>query len=200
MCLVTGLIVLLVSVGVVNAENVLKPPFSFANDSIKLVEGEHSASFCYVDRSSGKIYVGTGASAFPISDEWASAIGVIGDKIYIPQDGVYKITVNASFKGKIVAWYIQPPVPITISWSGSETIFGCKIYGNNEEKDIVFFDERIESRNLFSEILDAIIDSIKIAYGGNVEAIFQPDEASDFNGIFSGSLSKRGLLRHIYIF
>jgi len=45
-CLVAGLIVLLVGVGVVNAENVLKPPFSFANDSIKLVEGEHSASFC----------------------------------------------------------------------------------------------------------------------------------------------------------
>ena len=198
-CLVAGLIVLLVGVGVVNAENVLKPPFSFANDSIKLVEGEHSASFCYVDRSSGKIYVGTGASAFPISDEWSSAAGLIGDKIYIPQDGVYKITVNASFKGKIVAWYIQPPVPITISWSGSETIFGCKIYGNNEEKDIVFFDERIESRNLFSEILDAIIDSIKIAYGGNVEAIFQPDEASDFNGIVIDNTKGKEYSAEVYL-
>ncbi|MCW3129789.1 MAG: PKD domain-containing protein, partial [Methanophagales archaeon] len=159
------------------------PPFDFGDDSIRLTDGDHSISFCSVDESNGEINIGTGASAFPISDESASTVGLVGEKVYIPQDGNYKITVNASFKGKIVAWYLQPPVPITISWSGSETIFGCRIYGSGEEKNIVFFDKRIESRNLFSEAIDAIIDSVTIAYGGNVNAIFDPNEAAGFNGI-----------------
>ncbi len=80
----------------VGMASAVKPPFDFGK-SVKLVDGSHSISFCEVDKNSGKMYIGTGASAFPISDEGASAVGLIGDKVYIPQDGIYKITVKASF-------------------------------------------------------------------------------------------------------
>jgi len=157
-CLVAVLLVVVSGfVGVVCAETVFKPPFSFADDSIKLVEGSHSVSFCDVDKNSGKMGIGTGASVPLIGEEWASAVGLIGEKVYIPSDGTYKITINATLKGKIVAWHIQA---LPTSASGSEIILGCRVFGNNEEKDIVFIDRKIATIDLFSDAFQAIIDGL----------------------------------------
>jgi len=147
---------------------ILKPPFEYKN-SIKLVDGKHSTSICNVDNTSGKMALGSGASGVLLGQESASAVGLVGEKVYIPSDGVYKITMNATIKGKIVAWFLRV---LPTSASGSVIAMGTYLFGHNEEKEVIFFNEKIATVDIFSDSFETILTGLtEVLYGVNVKPI-----------------------------
>ena len=141
---------------------ILKPPFEYEN-SIKLVNGAHAVSICDVDNNSGKMALGTGASGVLLGQGWASAVGLVGEKVYIPVSGVYKISINATIKGKVVAWFLKV---LPTSASGSEITMGTYMFGHGEEKNITFFNERIATVDFFSDSFEAILEGLTKALSG----------------------------------
>ncbi|KAF5434139.1 hypothetical protein C5S35_15145, partial [Candidatus Methanophagaceae archaeon] len=165
---------------------ILKPPFEYEN-SIKLVDGKHSTSICNVDNTSGKMALGTGASGVLLGQESASAVGLVGEKVYIPSDGVYKITMNATIKGKIVAWFLRV---LPTSASGSEIAMGTYLFGHNEEKEVIFFNEKIATVDIFSDSFETILTGLtEVLYGVSVKPIPISANAKgiEFDGTYESS-------------
>ncbi|RLF98513.1 hypothetical protein DRN58_06805, partial [Thermococci archaeon] len=141
-CLVVVLVAVLSTFFcVVSAEEVIRPPFDFG-DSIRFVEGDHSASFCNVDKNNGKIDITTAAAA-PLAawGEWSNATGLVGSKVYIDSEGYYKITIDADINGKIEGGTIKSWLPYSAA-SETEITFGCRILNSNRVDDYVFFTKK----------------------------------------------------------